>query len=589
MQNIKLFLPLLFLFLSSLIIAYFTIQKFESYQANKLMLVNHTQEVLKQSSLLKNNLQQSEFALEGYLLTYGEDYLNSFSLKSKEVKKNFIKLKDLTSNNESQQENLEAIDLFLKFKNKHSRNILELVRKNSLDSQQERMLIEVGDAYLERIENLMNSFVEEENRLLDMRTNELQTTSKKTILFIKVGVSVFLAIVFIFLYRFKSQNMLLENSNKKIKLAMQAKSDFLASMSHEIRTPMNAILGFVEQLSKNEKDVEKTKKFDVIKNSTKQLLNILNDILDFSKIESRKMDVELSTCKPNEVINNAITIFSEIASKKNITLQYVIDENLSQCVLADKMRLQQVVFNLLSNALKFTLEGGEVKLISKYSNTNKIYFSIEDTGIGISEANIEHIFESFTQEDTSTTRRFGGTGLGLAISSALLKLMGSELNVTSELGKGSKFYFELPIQTCLEEIENIDLQDNIDSQITFNAHALIVEDNKTNQMLMSMVLDEFEITYDIANDGVEAIVEFKNNTYDIILMDENMPNMNGIEATKHIRGIEKKESTTATPIIAVTANALTGDKEKFLSVGMDDYISKPYTEEDVLKILKKYL
>ena len=589
MQNIKVFLPLLFLFLSSLIIAYFTIQKFESYQANKLMLVNHTQEVLKQSSLLKNNLQQSEFALEGYLLTYGEDYLNSFSLKSKEVKKNFIKLKDLTSNNESQQENLEAIDLFLKFKNKHSRNILELVRKNSLDSQQERMLIEVGDAYLERIENLMNSFVEEENRLLDMRTNELQTTSKKTILFIKVGVSVFLAIVFIFLYRFKSQNMLLENSNKKIKLAMQAKSDFLASMSHEIRTPMNAILGFVEQLSKNEKDVEKTKKFDVIKNSTKQLLNILNDILDFSKIESRKMDVELSTCKPNEVINNAITIFSEIASKKNITLQYVIDENLSQCVLADKMRLQQVVFNLLSNALKFTLEGGEVKLISKYSNTNKIYFSIEDTGIGISEANIEHIFESFTQEDTSTTRRFGGTGLGLAISSALLKLMGSELNVTSELGKGSKFYFELPIQTCLEEIENIDLQDNIDSQITFNAHALIVEDNKTNQMLMSMVLDEFEITYDIANDGVEAIVEFKNNTYDIILMDENMPNMNGIEATKHIRGIEKKESTTATPIIAVTANALTGDKEKFLSVGMDDYISKPYTEEDVLKILKKYL
>jgi CheY-like chemotaxis protein len=239
---------------------------------------------------------------------------------------------------------------------------------------------------------------------------------------------------------------------------------------------------------------------------------------------------------------------------------------------------------LLSNALKFSNEDSDVKVNVNYlDNTNEIYCEVLDSGVGISPSKTDTIFEAFEQEDSSTTRKYGGTGLGLSIVKQLVELMGGKIGVNSELGVGSTFYFTLPIIEAKEDIDKDDVA-TINQEL-LHGNALIVEDNKTNQMLLSILLEDFGLTYDVANDGLEAVDKVKNNKYDLILMDENMPNMNGIEASSTIR---KLEHTKDIVIIAVTANALKGDREKFLENGMDDYISKPIDTDELEKILRKY-
>ena len=300
------------------------------------------------------------------------------------------------------------------------------------------------------------------------------------------------------------------------------------------------------------------------------------------------------------LLEDTYNIFSQLLENKNIVLQKRIDAKLPQCIIGDEVRLKQVLFNLLGNTIKFTPENGYIILDTQINKANDtILISIIDTGIGIADDKLEKIFDAFGQEDTSTTRKYGGTGLGLTISSKLIKLMGGELKVESELGEGSRFYFTIATEICEEDVcddtpKQFIEEDDIETEApeaqekTFNAHVLIVEDNKTNQMLMSMILDDLGVTYDIANDGVEAVEKYNTKSYDLILMDENMPNMNGIEATKQIREQEQVTDSCST-IIAVTANALAQDRERFLNAGMDDYIAKPYTEEDIINVLQKYL
>ena len=384
----------------------------------------------------------------------------------------------------------------------------------------------------------------------------------------------------------------LKNAKEIAEKANNSKSMFLANMSHEVRTPMNAILGFVDQLAKNEDDSTRQEQFEIIKNSGKTLLTIINDILDLSKLESGKMDIEFHPCSIQHIFQEIGQLFYELMEEKNITYKMSISRELPECILSDQVRIKQVLSNLLSNAIKFTPENGMIKMEVKYKKENTmLYCSIKDTGVGIAKENQVKIFNAFNQEDSSTTRKFGGTGLGLSISSKIIEVMGGTLQVESSLGKGSCFYFEIPVKVCEPRKNQNYLQLNkIDSEninaLEFNKYALIVEDNKTNQMLLGMILEEIGISYDIANDGVEAIAKYKENTYDIILMDENMPNLNGIEATKYIRKMEQVEGLKYTPIVAVTANALSSDRERFISSGMDDYVSKPYTEEDIIRVLK---
>ena len=365
--------------------------------------------------------------------------------------------------------------------------------------------------------------------------------------------------------------------------ASKAKSEFLANMSHEIRTPLNAIMGFINILKEETKGRKTHEYIEIIDQSSKVLLQIIEDILDFSKIESGKLVIDKINFDPKKELSLIEHLFQAQCSKKNINLTINFDDDIPKVIYTDLLRVKQIITNLLSNAVKFTNNGKNIEVDVKYRNNNLIV-SVKDEGKGIAKDKIDHIFEAFNQEDNSTTRKYGGTGLGLSISSKLAKLLGGNLKVTSELGKGSIFSLIIPAP-----ISNINLKNNTkDINIDFtNKKILLVEDNKANQMFMKVILKKMKLKFEIASDGVQAVEKFKNNSYDLILMDENMPNMSGIEATQHIRKYEKENNLTHTPIVALTANALKGDREKFLSSGMDEYLTKPLNKNKLVIILNK--
>lgn len=404
---------------------------------------------------------------------------------------------------------------------------------------------------------------------------------------IKITLSLLLIVILFLFYTKYKLSMKVQKKLKDAKIAAEnankAKSNFLASMSHEIRTPLNAIMGFIGLLKEKEEDPKKLNYLDTIDNSAKSLTNIINDILDFSKIESGKLNIDYTYFNPKEGLKVTVELFKAKCDEKSLSLHTKF-VNLPPSLNGDLLRIKQVVNNLLSNAIKFTPDNKSIYLHIAYEN-GYLNISVKDEGIGISQEYQEKIFESFTQADASTTRQYGGTGLGLAISYNLIKLMDSQLKVKSQLGLGSEFYFSLPLEIgkplTVASFSNKDI-DLSDIKI------LLVEDNKSNQLFMQVLLDTMAINCDIASDGVEAIERFKDSSYDIILMDENMPNMNGVQATKEIIKIEKERNLEHTPIIALTANALKGDRERFLSAGMDEYLSKPVDKEMLMNTLYKF-
>ena len=372
---------------------------------------------------------------------------------------------------------------------------------------------------------------------------------------------------------------------EKAQQAAKTKSEFLANMSHEIRTPLNAMFGFIKILKEKKFDEETEKYLNVIEKSGTSLLTIINDILDFSKIEANKFIIEKIEFNPKEEIDSIHELFESIAKEKNIKLEIIT--NLNYNIISDPTRIKQIIANLLSNAIKFTDNNKKVILNVNYDDKKEeLFVEVIDEGIGIPKEKMDVIFEEFSQVDNSTTRKYGGTGLGLTISHRLVELLGGKLWVDSEVGKGSRFYFTIPAKktTLAKEIKKEEKKIFTDVK---NMHVLLVEDNKANQMFMKVVLKKMGLTFDIANNGIEAIEKFIENKYDLILMDENMPEMNGIEATKKIREYENKNNLGHTFISALTANALQGDKERFIKAGMDFYLAKPLDVEKLKEILEK--
>ncbi len=392
----------------------------------------------------------------------------------------------------------------------------------------------------------------------------------------------------------KKAYLIAEEAKAKAMAADKHKSTFLANMSHEIRTPLNGILGMTDILSETNLTGKQQEYVDLISASGISLLGIINDILDFSKIESGQIELENISFNLKQKVAEIHKLMNLKAAEKKLKLLFTIKPDVPQYLVGDSLRLKQIILNLVNNAIKFTDKGTvslEVSKMAADKNTAKLMFKIIDTGAGISQAALKKLFREFSQADASISRKHGGSGLGLSISKNLARMMGGDIGVVSEVGKGSTFWFtiNLSIGEAPAEDDKGSNKKNMSGEKLRKLKILLAEDNIINQRVATVNLRKMGHQVDVAGNGEEAVKLFGENLYDVVLMDIMMPIMDGIEATRKIKAIEEdQEIKRGIPIIAMTANALKGDKEKLLAQGMDGYICKPFKPAELKEELAQH-
>jgi len=374
--------------------------------------------------------------------------------------------------------------------------------------------------------------------------------------------------------------------------ASKTKSEFLANMSHEIRTPMNGVLGTLQLLQGSELTESQQQYVSIAYNSGESLLSLLNDILDFSKIEAGKLELELIPFDLRNLSHELTVLLKQKAAERGVVLKTDLDAQIPKIIKGDPVRIRQILVNLMTNAIKFTEKGNvtiKAGVLEKSEKVVRIRLQVNDTGIGIAEKSQRKLFNSFTQADGSTTRKYGGTGLGLAIVRQLVTMMRGRLGVESEEGKGSCFWAEISF-----EIPDIVIEGSqapvaqIPQELV--GHVLLVEDNPVNQIIATKMLEKNGLSFEVANNGEEALSRLKaEHDFDLVLMDCQMPIMDGYAATQALREFETENNSQYLPVIAMTANAMEGDKEKCFDSGMDDYVSKPVNQQVLKETLSKWL
>lgn len=386
----------------------------------------------------------------------------------------------------------------------------------------------------------------------------------------------------------------LDKAKTAAEKASEVKEQFLANMSHEIRTPVNSVLGFTNLLEKTELNENQAQFVSLIKTSGKNLLGIINDILDLSKIEYGMVQLEKKPFQLKQLCYEVEMMFFHQLTEKKLLFTCNIDNKVPEVMIGDKERLNQILMNLLSNAIKFTEQGGidvTVSLLSKQQDKLRLQFSVKDTGIGINEDKLISIFERFEQAETGANRKYGGTGLGLSIVKNLVEIQGGSIAAKSSFGHGAEFVFDLAFDVADENLhaeeEVLTATGKRSAAYTMlqGLQVLVVEDNKMNQRLLQYIFESWNVDFQFAENGKDCIEALQLRHYDLVLMDIQMPEMDGYEAT----GIIRQQLKLTLPIIAMTANALPGEKEKCEKMGMNDYLSKPISEQALQDVLTKNL
>jgi signal transduction histidine kinase/CheY-like chemotaxis protein len=529
-------------------------------------------------------LKDIETGARGFALTGMRAYIEPNALAKPKIKKNILRLRSLMKDNPIQIVKLDSLKQLIDLKIESSLQIINAREQRGLNAAVEIISTQRGKRIMDDIRKLstkMNKL--EENSLVDRNKIAVDSYFLAQLYVVLGGIISILIASFLMIINNQSlklkKNLL--KSEEVLRVALSSKQQFLANMSHEIRTPMNAILGFTKIMLKTDLAPKQKEYLNAIKTSSDGLIILINDILDLAKVDAGKITFEQIPFKVESSISSMIQVFDLKIKEKNLQLVKEYDKKIPEVLIGDRVRLHQILLNLLGNALKFTSTGKitvSLRLVHEDEDKVTIEFAIADTGIGIAEDKLEYIFENFQQATSSSARIFGGTGLGLGICKQLIEKQGGTISVKSKIDEGSTFSFTLSFKKTNAEIKSEIKSEIIALEVAEEIKVikvLLVEDIKLNQLLMKIILDDFNFKYDIADNGKIAIEKLQTESYDIILMDLQMPEMNGFEATAYIR----KTMNLKIPIIALTADVATVDVEKCKEMGMNDYISKPLDEK----------
>ena len=589
--------------LISVFIAFVLLLFYSNSKNNNISIswIEHTQQVIKNSDDLLVDLVNHQTGLRGYLLTNDSSFLQPFYTSALNIKLHFNELNRLTKDNLYQQKRVDTLETLISQRIDLSKRMIILNHTYQINNILNIPNINKGKIIVDEIKALLLKINNTEYKLLAERKaiNDKEKENNNLLFFI-LSMGSFIILIYSILnirinakrtirsrlekdalehkaIKLETEKAIAVEFGRQSQITISLKQQFLANMSHEIRTPMTAIIGFSKVVLKTDLTEKQREYITAIKTSSDALLVLINDILDLSKVDAGKMIFEEKGFEMESDIKAMLHLFDLKFQEKNLKLITEYDSRIPKVLIGDSVRLNQIILNLMSNAIKFT-SNGKITVCIRLLNSNKekvtIEFVISDTGIGFAENMIPTLFESFQQATSSTARQYGGTGLGLAIVKQLVERQGGTINVKSKINEGSTFSFVLIFKKTNSEIESESSVPESKVEIKI-IKVLAVEDTPLNQLLLKIILDEFGFERDFAENGKVAIEKLQTNSYDIILMDIQMPEMNGIEATAYIRN----KMNSKIPIIALTADVTMDDLEKCKAVGMNGHISKPIDEK----------